>query len=356
MIALLAVLWSPAAHACGGFFCDNIDPVVQTAERILFKVEPDGQISTFVEIQFQGPPGNFGWVVPIPEPIDPETEISTAPAGLFDALEEQTAPRFVSSADAKVAACGCGPVGEGPGMPDISGVSVVGEAVVGPYAIEIITAESGDNLTNWLAVNGYQIPQTAAPAMQHYVDLGMAFVGVKLTSDYNGGPIDTLVLSCAQDAPTIPLILTSIAATQDMEITAYVLGAERFVPGNWADLAFDWSRVSPDGSNYEYELGQQADDAGGRAWNTEFAGPSAPVLQALPMDVNVALGSGNAYLTRFHAFVSPEEMTEDPQFVADPTAPDVDNVNGDAPADTAGVGNATLIALLAAGSLLRRRS
>lgn len=48
--AILAVLWLftamlgfvgvPVAHACGGFFCGR-PPADQTAERIVFKVNPD---------------------------------------------------------------------------------------------------------------------------------------------------------------------------------------------------------------------------------------------------------------------------------------------------------------------------
>ncbi len=355
MFPMLLLSIVAPAEACGGFFCDNVNPVVQTSERILFRVDPDGLITTFIEIQFQGPPSEFAWVIPIAEVIDPETSIRTAPAGIFDALEAETAPRFVfegMSADSK--ACGCGPSGGG-SFPDTSDVKVVGEAVVGPYAIEIITADTGESLTAWLQINGYQIPATAIPAMDHYVDAGMAFVGVKLQPEYSAGPIDTLVIGCPSGEPAIPLILTSIAAVEDMELVAYVLAPERYVPTNWTDLTFDWEPVFEDGSNYDDELRRQGDAAGGRAWNTEFAMPADPVLRRLPGEVTAALGQG-AYLTRFRGYVSPDQMTEDPIWAPDPAAPDVDNVRGRLPPNEASLGYAGLVPFLVVSALLRRRS
>jgi hypothetical protein len=86
-------LFPSLAGACGGFFCNNLDPVVQTAERVLFRVEESGKITTIVEVQYQGPPSNFAWVIPVPESIDLDT-VTVAPAGIFDELEAATAPVF----------------------------------------------------------------------------------------------------------------------------------------------------------------------------------------------------------------------------------------------------------------------
>ena len=96
LLAALLALPAPAL-ACGGFFCNaQIEPVVQTAERVLFRVNDDDTITSVVEIQFQGEVTEFAWIVPIPHVIDPE-DISTEPAGLFDDLERLTAPRFVAA-------------------------------------------------------------------------------------------------------------------------------------------------------------------------------------------------------------------------------------------------------------------
>lgn len=354
--------------ACGGFFCDSVEPVAQSAERILFREDEGGEWTTFVEVQFRGPPIAFGWVVPIPRVLDPETEIGVAPAGLFDALEGVTAPRFVDEAtgapagyaDLESADCssGCG-TGEGYGTfePDTSGVEVVGAAVVGPYDLEVITAGDGTNLAAWLQGNGYQIPYSAWSAFEAYIDDGYAFLGVKLAPDVPAGPIDTLVLRCGAFEPRIPLLLTAVAAVDDMEIVAYVLSDDRYVPdADWVEVPVDPASLSlaADGtSDYPYVLRTQVDAVGGHGFRTEFAGPASEFVSGLDAATQEALGHG-AYLTRLRTFVSAPQMTTDPGFVADPEAPDVDNVIV-VPTRTATAGLGVLGVLLLSGTTIRRR-
>ncbi len=340
LVSIAAWSMPDQARACGGFFCDNVMPVVQTAERILFRINDDRTVTTIVEIQYQGPPSNFAWVLPISPGLTTDA-ISTAPAGLFDELEARTAPVFERPAYENAVAlddegsAGCDSLldrrrrdnAPPPPPPDTSGVAVVGEAVVGPYALELITAEQGENLSNWLLINGYQIPQTAIPAMDHYIGLKMAFLGVKLQADVPAGPIDALSFTYPGTTPSIPLILTSVAAATDMEIIAYVAGPGRHIPGNYTDLAFDYDSVrwtSEDDTDYPLVLAEAVDAAGGQAFNTEFADvlgetgklDDTPLKDVLERD---------DYITRFHTFMSAEDMTADPYWIPGVEAPDIDN-------------------------------
>ena len=352
LILFLVLLPAPAL-ACGGFFCDAVtDPVVQTAERVLFRVGDDGTVTTVVEIQFEGEPTDFGWVLPVPSGVDADA-VTTAPAGLFDELEDLTAPRFVRpsyEADAAglyypstAGASGCGGFwGCGPGMyatggdvvwggPDTSGVEVVGEAVVGPYAIELITAESEVNLLNWLQLNGYQIPFSANQAMAPYVTAGMAFLGLKLQPDVPSGPIDALQFTYPADGPMLPLILTSVAAVADMEVTAYVLADERYAPANYVDLPFDhedvsWTEEGGSETNYDALVPAAVDLAGGQAWVTELGRPVAELGVSAKSVSGPLLQTGD-YLTRFKTVISPEEMTLDPTWSPAPDLGDVSNVH-----------------------------
>ncbi len=375
LTSVAAASFPGRAQACGGFFCDNLDPVVQTAERILFRVNADDTVTTIVEIQYQGPPSQFAWVLPVAPGLTVE-DITTAPAGLFDALEERTAPVFErppvdSAASAADDEGGCG-FGRGrwgdggytydPPPPDTSGVMVVGEAVVGPYALEIITAEQGENLSNWLILNGYQIPPAAIGAMDHYIQRKMAFLGVKLEADVPAGPIDALSFTYSGQTPAIPLILTSVAAAPQMEIVAYVAGPGRFVANNYEDIDFDYDSVRWTGTldtDYAFKLIEAVATAGGRAFNTEFADvigetgslADTPLAAVLERDV---------YVTRFHTFMSGADMTEDPVWMPG-TAGDVDNHHvlfdeeGLAAARPGGGGAAGFAALLVPVLLLVRR-
>lgn len=362
---LAALLALPApALACGGFFCNaQIEPVVQTAERVLFRVNDDDTITSVVEIQFQGEVTEFAWIVPIPHVIDPE-DISTEPAGLFDDLERLTAPRFVAAearsetADAMAvgyaSGCmGCSPWAYGVGdemiFPEPEGVEVVGQAVVGPYAAEVITAEDGLNLNWWLFNNGYRVPPAATDLIQHYVDLDMAFLGLKLNPDVPAGPIDAISFTFDGDTPMLPIVLTSIAAVQDMDIVTYVLAEERYAPDNYGDARNHDDQVTlhADGSNdYEDLLPGWIDEAGGRAWATEFAMPTSTIIDQADTALKL-LGDG-AHLTRFRTIISPDEMTLDPCWAPAPGLPDVSNVRWvrGAPTEVAGVLGLVLLGLL----------
>ncbi len=340
-LATLITAAPASALACGGFFCNAVtDPVVQTAERVLFRVNADETITSVIEIQFEGEPTAFAWVLPLSAAIDPDT-ITTAPAGLFDELEDLTAPVFVSgsagaTADVAGYSAGCGWGGWRRGgwgdendfvAPTFSGVEVVGASVVGPYALEIITAEDGNNLVGWLQWNGYQIPSTAMEPIAHYVNSGMAFLGVKLQPDVPEGPIDALEITMPGSSPMLPLLLTSVAAVEDMEITAYVLAAERFAPANYEDHPFDWSRVQWMGegrTDYDRRLPSELDAVGGRAFVTEFARATESLQGG---EASAELLASGAYLTRFQSVLSPSEMTLDPLWSPAPELGDVDNVH-----------------------------
>lgn len=388
LLALALLLPTPAL-ACGGFFCDaTFDPVVQTAERVLFRVNPDGTVTSVIEVQYEGEPTNFAWVLPLPEAIDPQT-VGTASAGLFDALEEWTAPRFVT-ADAMgdaagvaemAAGCSCSSpfwggmgVDDSMGMPDVSGVEVVGASVVGPYALEVITADEPGALQSWLAMNGYPLPGAAQQPIANYVSAGMAFLGVKLAPTVPAGPIDALEITFAADAPSLPLMLTSVAAAEDMDVTVYVLGDERYGTTGYAEHTFDWSQVSWVGSgrtDYEDLLPAEIDAVGGRGFVTEFAGPvealelparpawredAAPGVTAAESAAAELLRSGR-YLTRVRTMISPDEMTFDPHWRPAPERGDVSNVHAIGPnaGATAAFPVWTLLLAGMAGVVGRRR-
>ena len=43
--------FADSASACGGLFCQN-NPVDQAAERIVFSVNPDGTVTSLIEIAY----------------------------------------------------------------------------------------------------------------------------------------------------------------------------------------------------------------------------------------------------------------------------------------------------------------
>ena len=75
MLSLLLLMTTPA-DACGGFFCDNAQPVLQNAERIVFGIEDGGNVEMHVQIAYEGPSEDFAWIVPTP--AEPELFVTTS--------------------------------------------------------------------------------------------------------------------------------------------------------------------------------------------------------------------------------------------------------------------------------------
>lgn len=384
LAGVVALAFEAPASACGGFFCssggytttttttgERFVPVEQNAERILFRVNPDDTVTTFVEVGFeQLEDVDFAWVIPIPEPIDPAS-VATTGAEMFNALELATAPRFtfhwtetnyVSSYGGGGGgggytrrnpgeATGCGCDGEytdtstyyfagtdatsgGGGYSETTvteevAVQVVAESVVGPFAIEVITASDAVEFASWLDANGYDLPEDGVEPLQQYVDLGMAYLGVKLAPDFPVGPIDTLQFTYPSTMPMIPIVLTAVASADDLPITTYILADDPYIPIGWQmtrDVAPDTQPDGNGGTDYVSRVGEEIDRYDGQAFTLEYAKPTSelPELGDPALD---ALMAERGFLVRWRGDISPSQMTLDPEFVPEVGLPLYDNAH-----------------------------
>lgn len=291
MAAAVFVLVSLPGHAsaCGGFFC-NRQGIQQTGERVLFSYEPDGSVTTVVQIAYAGPSEEFAWILPVPA----LPEISLGTDALFAGLERETAPSFGLDFDVvghcrRAPCCGClrtNVLTEGGGGPPLpsrergSGVAVRSRADVGPYDAAVLSADDADALRRWLEDNGYFVPAAAAAALDPYVAAGSHFVALRLRKERSAGEIQPIVLRSSNREPCIPIRLTAIATVADLPVTVYFLADRRVRP-------FDYLLVSADLDSVAMWLGRETyaqmvtrvvDDVGGHAFVTDFAG-APPLLE-----------------------------------------------------------------------------
>ena len=276
--ALLTVLVaaSPSAQACGGFFCSQSQPVIQNAERIVFAMDGE-DIETHVQIFYEGPSEEFAWIVPVP--TVPETFLSTD--SLFNTLAFQTGPVFslniVDEGKCREGNLFRGnlefALDSGVALSD-DGVDVVDLKQVGPYDTAVLQAADTSELMAWLGDNGYDLPQGVEDLLTPYAADGAYFLALKLSKNKDTGDIAPIGFRYSSTKVAIPIQLTSVAAAPDMRVETYVFGEHRVVPESYLhvkinDAAVNWWNG---GQNYAKVITKAANEAGGHAFATDFAG------------------------------------------------------------------------------------
>jgi hypothetical protein len=362
VVALGLVVHAPSALACGGLFSPPSQPVDQTAERILFEVQDDGSVMVTVEILYSGDASSFSWIIPIEGRPD---FVEVADPNILKLLDQATQPTVLPPTQGNSCYGGDG-FGFGclPGPPYYaeaasievgvdgfeapSTVNVHGLAPVGPYD-DIVVVDSSDPeaLIGWLNDNGYPVSDAMRPVIENYGIEGKKFLAVRLAPTAGTSDIVPVRFLCRNAFPTLPARITSVAAAPEMSFLIFVAADQRYGSLNYGDIEVRGDEINPYNFNYYQQISRRVDESGGRAFITERAQPSstirglvAPVavLNNAPpsadgttpgMDVTKeALGevlARHAYITRMYTRINPEEMTEDPMFVA-VDKPDFDGV------------------------------
>jgi len=304
----VGLLAAPRAHACGGLFCDGRPPnpfsplpVAQNGENMVFAIDKDPaggatRLTAHIQILYTGDAAKFSWIVP----VDAEPSLDVGTDQLFTSLLGATQPRFVTNSvtdgqclpEPQCQSCeGKSPRGGGgptAGVADAGTMSVPADAVkvsfqgaVGPYDAAVIQSTDPTALKTWLTTNGYVVDDAAAAIIDMYVHENKFFVAVKLMNGKGTSAIQPVILKFIGTEPCIPLRLTAIAANPDMPVRIWVLASGRVVPKTFFEVKVDEARIDwlSGGSNYasltKSLLSQAADEAGGTAFVTEYAGSSS---------------------------------------------------------------------------------
>ncbi|MBL8161671.1 MAG: DUF2330 domain-containing protein, partial [Anaerolineae bacterium] len=319
--AALALVTS--VSACGGLFCQNI-PVDQQAERIIFTVNDNGTITAYVQINYTGSAPDFSWVVPVPS----VPEVDVAEIATFDELSRLTAPVFIPPL---MPECAVIPVPAAMAGASDGSVEVLASGVAGPYAYDVVTSPDPTELIIWLRTNNYIITEAMEPLVKVYTDEGMVFLAMKLQPDQGAQDIQPVVMTYESTQPMIPLRLTAVAANPNMNVLTWILGETQALPTNYANPTISdddlrYSFGSSDGTNYLALIDQTVDLYSGRAFITEYAGPTSALVNAAVDPLAADLLTRYPYITRVFGRISPEEMTVDPVFKLSDDVADVSNV------------------------------
>jgi len=254
-------------HACGGFFCQQNLPVVQSGEAIAFGVtlgQSTTNVAMHIQINYQGPSEEFSWLLPVPY----QPEISVGSEMMFLRLFQQTLPTYqlninedasTTCTEEQLGDDSCVAFGATTDNEETTEATVLEEGTVGPFDFTVLEAAENnpESIRTWLQNNGYDEYETSSDLLNYYAGLDHKFVAVRLSKDADTGDIQPLILT--YNMPTVesieealvacvPIKLTAVAASTDMPIYVYVLGEHRAIPTNMFevildDTTVDWSGV-----------------------------------------------------------------------------------------------------------------
>ena len=377
---------TPAAHACGCLsppvpIGDGQFAVNQSAEQIIFETEP-GWVTAHVLIKYAGDPAKFAWIVPVPE----VPTLGISPVSAFGVLDKLTQPNVSvaledlcptsawSCAHHEQPYCGDDngdaitlPDGGFGGASDAgtngTGVTVISEQVVGDYQTVTFRASEAAAAVQWLRDNGFIVNQTTSIYMESYVQANMVFVAAKLVPGAGIKAIKPLKMRYRAAYPTVPLILTAVAAEPHLTVNAFIYGTQPFKPQGHPIVTIPQDRIAQDRkgrTNYPMVLARAIDEVGGDGFAIEYRGSPVTYDQFGNSNCcgsgydNCGIGSNNqcecprdefdakdcesqgdivegialldslqtkySWFTRITTRVSPEEMRWDPAFEPDWTS------------------------------------
>lgn len=269
-----------SAEACGGFFCQQAQPVDQAGERILF-VKDGEDMTVHVQIQYTGESENFSWLLPVPA----EPKFSVGSDALFTALRNATRPQFNLSITDE-GECNdprlnfaLSPSAALAGDSAKESVQVVSEQQVGPFDSVVLKSDDPEALKKWLRDNGYDIPDNLDPLLNPYINDQNFMIALKLQKDRAAGDLQPIVIKYKGEKAMIPIKLTAVAAQDDMDVFVWLLSNDRAIPENYRHAEINEARIDwlASGRNYRQVVTEAINEAGGKAFVTDYAGDNTAV-------------------------------------------------------------------------------
>lgn len=294
-LAGAAVLTSPTdASACGGSFSppppdpQNPQTIEIVAQRMVLSISQT-QTVLWSQIEYEGPPEEFAWVLP----VGPGSTIELASPSWFEALEAATSthvvppgvcgPAYVEEPSSGGGCSpGCGAMSandrgfQGEDGEDKGPVTVVSRGSLGPYDTVTLASSKGEAVKDWLTMNGYNVPADVAPILDEYTAKGMDFIALRLKPESSTGAMQPVRVVTKGASPTIPFRMMVAGAQDTVPIALYVIGDGRYAPQSYPEVTLDpanvvWDFFGEDSSYPSARLEALKASEGGRGFLTTYA-------------------------------------------------------------------------------------
>jgi hypothetical protein len=130
----------------------------------------------------------------------------------------------------------------------------VSQGGLGPFDYAVLKADTADEMIAWLGANRYVAPPGSDAVIGRYLHAGAYFLALRLKSGESSGAIQPVKVVYQSDLPMIPLVLTSVAAAQEMGVLVWVLGDARAVPRNYHHVVLDQAALDWNDSLNGYDF------------------------------------------------------------------------------------------------------
>ena len=297
--AILALVPTSASAFCGFYVAPTDTPLVNEASMVALMRDGTRTVMSMSN-DYRGPAADFAMVVPVPVVLKKE-DVKTLDPGVFQRLEQLTAPRLVEyweqdpcaqpkdlSKDAPPQKMGDVSLGAAGGTGGGYGVTVEAEFTVGEYEIVILGAKESDGLERWLVDNKYKVPKGIAPALAPYVKEQQKFfvarVDVKkVKMDATGVAVLSPLRFAFESADfRLPVRLGLLNAGPAQDLIVWILSENaRYDVANYANVFIPTNLDVADATRASFRSFYAAlfDDtlakAGGKAIVTEYAWSTA---------------------------------------------------------------------------------
>jgi len=173
------------ADGCFVFRWDKkIDINEPTQKAIIF--HDSGRESVLLQVKYEGPLEEFGWLIPVPSV--PKVEQGSMEA--FYELSRLTQMQFEWYS--KMATRGTSSGGA-------EAVTVMEIKTVGAYEVAVLSAQDSGSLARWLKANDYSIPEGKSGIIDEYIRRGWYFIAARIQLNK-----DVSFKSVAGTGPTVP--------------------------------------------------------------------------------------------------------------------------------------------------------
>ncbi|MEZ4407742.1 MAG: DUF2330 domain-containing protein [Polyangiales bacterium] len=281
------------AQACGGCFAPPDAVQVVTDHRMVLSLSTT-QTTLWDQFQYSGRPEDFSWILPIR--YTDATRVQLASDDFLTLLFNVMAPVLTRPAPPPFPP-GCEPpydtavggfadAGASPAPQDAasaadSGVTVLREEVVGPYAVVILRSTSGMGLRDWLRMNGYTIPAATEPVIDHYLGLEMDFIALRLRAGEGLNRMVPVRVTLDGYQPSLPLRMIAAGVADRVGLSLTVIAPSRIEAMNFPngeltndDFTYDWNAPVTDlPSAYLNAFNVMNRAQGQRVWLTESSLP-----------------------------------------------------------------------------------